>query len=550
MNRLHRFFVVFCLFAMTACAAQPQATPTATAQVLPSPGPLLEPTEASTSTSEPSPTPTPAPESPFTLVKADEQVHAYPGPVHYAGDVLTFEVQAEGLRDGLDVDVTLTLDGGEPRQVNGQWGFNRLIVPLALDTTGLEGSHEVRIQVEQDLGMDVVYPFEVLPAEQRPGQEVGANWESIQIACCTLHYITNTAAARDLETIADHALQAAQDFARVTGVEVQSQLDVYIMDRIWGNGAFAGGDELLMAYTDRYYGPSQGGEGLETVFRHEFTHATGVDASENGFFPFNEGLAVYVAGGHYKPEPLPERGAAMLELGYEAGLDVFPSQHELAYLHGATIMTYIAETYGWKALQEFGSRAAGDPYYDPEQRDPIMQEVFGVSGETFNDEYLAWLNSHEPGEQLSDLRLTIALQDLRRQYQREYAPEPFSLFGRSDETYARPELLPLLIREANAPPNVAVELMIANAQKAIVAGEYERAEMLVEEIRGVLESGEFISPLAYEYASIVRTLSEEGYEGVSLELQEDEAQAQVTRQAPLVEEVTLQKVNGQWQINP
>ena len=550
MNRISCLLVILVLLILTACGAQPQTTPTPTREPLPSPSLSPEPTEAPTSTPDPSPTPTLVPESPFTLEKVDEQARAYPGPVHYAGDVLTFEVQAEGLRDGLDVDVSLTLDGGEPRQVNGQWGFNRLIVPLALDTTGLEGEHEVRIQVQQDMGVDAVYQFEVLPAEERPGQEVGAEWESIQIPCCTLHYITNTAAARDLETITDHAVQAAEDFTQVTGVEVVDQLDVYIMDRIWGNGAFAGGDELLMAYTDRYYGPSQGGEGLETVFRHEFTHATGVDASENGFFPFNEGLAVYVAGGHYKPEPIPERGAALLELGYEAGLDVFPSQHELAYLHGATIMTYIAETYGWEALQEFGSRAAGDPFYDPEQRDQIMQEVFGVSGETFNEDYLAWLQSHEPGEQLDDLRLTIELQDLRRQYQREYAPEPFTLFGRSDETYARPELLPLLIREASAPPNIAIELMIANAQKAIVAEEYERAERLIEEIRGVLESGEFIFPLAYAYASIVQALSEEGYEAVSLELQEDEAHAQVTRQAPLVEEVTLQQVDGEWQINP
>ncbi|MDQ2691579.1 MAG: hypothetical protein M3Y68_06080, partial [Chloroflexota bacterium] len=68
-------------------------------------------------------------------------------------------------------------------------------------------------------------------------------------------------------------------------------------------------------------------------------------------------------------------------------------------------------------------------------------------------------------------------------------------------------------------------------------------------INSVLESGEFTTPLAYEYASIVEALSEAGYEGLSLELQGDEARAQVTREAPVLEEVTLQKVNGEWQIN-
>ena len=55
-----------------------------------------------------------------------------------------------------------------------------LIVPLALNTTGLEGMHEVRIQVQEDMGVDAVYEFDILPAEQRPTQEAEAAWESIQ----------------------------------------------------------------------------------------------------------------------------------------------------------------------------------------------------------------------------------------------------------------------------------------------------------------------------------------------------------------------------------
>ena len=544
MNRIQWLFAIILPLSLIACATKTKAVPAATREITSSPSPAREPTQPATT--EPPPSPTAVLESPFSLARVGDQVQAYPGPLHYAGDVLSFEVPVEGFQEPPDVEVSLTLDGGNTTEVPGRWAFNKLLVPLALDTSSLEGTHEIRIQAPGEPGVDAVYAFEVFPAAGRPQNEIEAAWESIQIPCCTLHYITNTAAARDLETITDHAEQAAEDFTRVTGVEVVDQIDIYIMDRMWGNGAFAGGDELLMAYTDRYYGPSQGGEGLETIFRHEFTHAARVDSSEAGFFPFNEGLAVYVAGGHYKPEPIPERGAAMLELGYEAGLDIFPSQHEVAYLHGATIMTYIVEEYGWEALMEFGRDAAGDVFYDPEQRDPILQEVFGVSSETFDAEYLAWLGSHEPGEQLDDLRLTIALQDLRREYQTEYAPPPFSIFGRSEQTYARPDYLPMLIREAKAPPNVAVELMIANAQKAIVAGEYAAAETLIEAIQGVLDSGEFTSPLAYDYASISLALSGDGYEGLSLDLRGDEATAQVTRAAPSLEQVTLHKVDGEW----
>jgi hypothetical protein len=546
MYRLRWIFTTILMLAISACANETQAIPTATAELIASPRPSKESTQQPAKTLTPSPIP--VLESPFPLIKVSNQVQAYPGPQHYAGDVLTFEVPVQDHREPPEVAVSLTLDGGKTVEVGGQWTLNKLLIPLALDTSSLSGSHEIRIQVAEDSSVDASYQFEVLPADQRPQQEIGAKWESLQISCCTIHYITNTAAARDLEIIADHAQQAADDFALVTGIDVMDQLDIYLMDRMWGNGAFAGQGELLMAYTDRYYGPAQDGTGLETIFRHEFTHAARVDATAEGFFPFNEGLAVYIAGGHYKPEPIPERGAAMLELGYQPTLDSFVQQHEMAYLHGASIMAYIVEEYGWHALMEFGRNASGGRFFDPDQRDQILQDIFGVSSNTFESSYLAWLESHEPGEQIDDLRLTIALQDLRRQYQRDYAPEPASIFGESDEKFARPDYLPMLIRESDSPQNVAAELMIANAQKVIVTGDYDQAESLIEAIRDVLDSGEFTFPLAYDYASVTSALSEKGYEALSLYLRGDEATAQVTRASPSLEQVTLRRVNGEWQI--
>jgi hypothetical protein len=538
------------LLAITACGGGQTEAPTPTiVEPLSTPSLTAEPTQPPTQTLEPSPTPEVL-TSPFSLVKVVDQVQAYPGPRHYAGDVLTFEVPIEGYREPPDVTVTLSLDGEAAVQVPGQWSFNKLLVPLALDTSGMSGAHEVRIQVVEDSTVDAVYQFDVLPSEALPENEIDAQWEILNISCCTLHYITNSAADRDLESIADHAQAAAEDFARVTGIEVLDRLDVYIVDRMWGNGAFGGGGELLVSYTDRYYGPTQDGTGLETLFRHEFTHAMSIDRTAEGFFPFNEGLAVLIAGGHFKPEPIPERGAAMLELGYEVGLDTFPPQHELAYLTGAVFWSYMEEAYGWDTMIEFGQSASGDRYFDPEERERIMQGILGVSSVLFEDNYLTWLSDHEPAMQLDDLRLTVAIQDLRRRYQREYAPEPFSIFGVSVETFGRAGYLPMLIRETNAPSNAAVELMIANTQKAIIAGDYASADALRESIQAVLDSGEFTTPLAHDYASITAVLSGQGYEGLSLELRGDEASVQVTRAAPSVEQVTLQRIDGEWQIIP
>jgi hypothetical protein len=66
----------------------------------------------------------------------------------------------------------------------------------------------------------------------------------------------------------------------------------------------------------------------------------------------------------------------------------------------------------------------------------------------------------------------------------------------------------------------------------------------------VVETGKFVTPIAYEYASIVSALGEAGYQALSLEPQDNEARALVTRAAPVLEELTLERVSGAWQIHP
>src|SRR6185503_4220239 len=137
-----------------------------------------------------------------------------------------------------------------------------------------------------------------------------------------------------------------------------------------------------------------------------------------------EGLAVYIAGGHYKREPFAQRGAALYDLGHSAPVADFIPQHELSYLHAALILTYIVDTYGQEKLWEFLS-ADGD--IPDEQWLPLgdaVQATFGILLSEFDEGFRAWLEKNEPGEQLDDLRLTIELQDARREYQTRYSPQP------------------------------------------------------------------------------------------------------------------------------
>jgi hypothetical protein len=476
-------------------------------------------------------------------------VRAYPGPDHYVGDVLTFEIITDGNFEEL-VAVSMTLDDRTPVEISVTPAFINLALPLALDTTYLSiGRHTVKFTAS-DGHLNETYSFDLLPADQRPANETQASWQVNETACCTLHYISDTAAARDIEFIAEHFQQAARDFSKITGKTIDPKLDVYLIDTMWGNGGFGGNGELVISYTDRYYGPTTDGTGLETLARHEFTHAAGIEPIVTGDgLEFNyEGLALYVAGGHYKPEPLAERGAALFDLGYYVPVGQYSGQHELDYLYAAAMLTYIVETYG---TEEMWNLLAYDDNPGDGQLgsfEAALQASFGISLEEFDQSFRAWLESKDPGPQLDDLQLTIELQDLRREYQETYAPPPSFILAEAADAAARREYLPVVMREARAPANIATELIIAHGQQAIVDGDYSRAEELNKLLADILSTGEFQDPLAKDYLEVVLAAAAAGYEVVELEFQGDRANAKVTNEPPSLIDLVLQKVDGIWQV--
>ncbi|HSL27679.1 MAG TPA: hypothetical protein VK900_00655, partial [Anaerolineales bacterium] len=477
-------------------------------------------------------------------------VRAFPGPEHYAGDVLTFEI-----RSNSDFDETFTvfmaLDNQTPRQVPATvTPFGDVLLSMAFDTSNLPGQHTLKFTTA-DGALNETYFFEVFPADQRPKNEENAEWLTRETDCCTFHYISETAAARDIDFISEHFQQGADDFEAIMQAEIQSKMDVYLIDRILRNGGFGGGGKLLISYTDRYYGPTVGGAGLETLARHEFSHAA--DISLEGITDgvnFNyEGLAVYVAGGHYKPEPLAQRAAALFDLDRSVPINEIILQHELSYLHAAALLTYIADAYGEEKVWEF---LRSDPTQDGQllPLEDAIRLTFGISLEDFDQGFQAWMEKNDPGEQLDDLRLTIELQELRREYQDAYAAQPLFIQLEEVDAVARPEYLPIVMREARAPTNIAVELMIAHGQQAIIDGDYTRAAELNKTLATIIDTGEFEAPLAGEYLDVVLAAADAGYEIVNLDLEGDRASARATVEPPALVELELQNLNGTWQILP
>ena len=225
--------------------------------------------------------------------------------------------------------------------------------------------------------------------------------------------------------------------------------------------------------------------------------------------------------------------------------------HQLAYLYPAAMLTYIVETYGMDTLWKF---LAPEVEVAAEEFIPLEDAIefsMGISQREFDADFRAWLEAQDPGEQLDDLRLTIRLQDLRRQYQDTYSPPPFFLLGSAAEAVARPEYLTTVIREARAPENIAIELLIANAQKAIITGEYAEAETLIASLEAVLTAQSFDDALANEYYSITLALAEAGYEAQALNIQGETASVQVTNSSDSnLLTLELQKTNTAWEIMP
>jgi hypothetical protein len=212
------------------------------------------------------------------------------------------------------------------------------------------------------------------------------------------------------------------------------------------------------------------------------------------------------------------------------------------------VVNFVVDEYGWDTFLQFRDAAVFDNFFDVSQMDPVIQQVFGISLADFQSAYLAWLTAVDAGEQTVDLQLTIDLQALRRDYQRRFAPQPEFIFGIAESSYALPSAMPSLVREANAPANQALELMIADGQRAITAGDYALAQLLVDAVRDAMSTGAFTMPLGSYYAAAVETLAAAGYETMQVTIADGEASALVSANAPELSEVRLELQGEVWVI--
>ncbi len=485
-----------------------------------------------------------APIPDLTLTRSDIQL--YPVPAIYDGDRVTFQLlpfvpESIPLQD---VIVQIMVDGSvihEDTLARRNWaGQAQGIYEWVWDTAGQTGEHTVTLTLDP---ADSIYSgdedpennsvsFTVTVNDQAllPPTVVDATWTTTESDCCTLHAVSGTAAARDAYMLADMVDTAVAEAVSRLNEPVNRRLNIYFTDRVIGQGGFAGAD-MVIAYVDRQYT----GGNLHELLVHEAVHVIDRQFAPQRIQFLAEGIAVWAAGGHYKPENLTERAAALLQLGKYIPLDrlisdFYPVQHEVGYLEAAGFTTYLIDQYGWARFRNFYvNTTAGDGVNDAAAVDANLQLTYNKTLPEMETEWLAYLQNQPVSETaVADLATTIRFYDIMRHYQLLYDPSahflsawlPYPQEVREQGNTAD------LTRHPETAVNIALEAMLLNAAGDLEAGNYTRANVLLDSIARVLDNnGAFIDPVASSYLQIVEKAQLLGYIVQRIEMNEATAVA-------------------------
>jgi hypothetical protein len=544
---------------------QPEVTSTVLPIQIPSPVASLSPTPKA-------PTNTPAPGGTSASDNKGFTVLYHPDDVLYVGDQLSLEVISPPGLDVKDADLQVQVDSPGGPSLGpvkfGAWGIagrDQATLLWAWNTKGQDpGPHTLTFTVEPQ-GITWTEQVNLLPASAMPPDEASAQWASTQTQCCTVFYITNTASERDLPELSNTIDAQAQDVTEKMGTDFTQPITITLLPRLLGNGGFTS-TEISVSYLDRNYSSTS----WAMVVHHEMVHA--LDGELGGDFRptiFVEGLAVYLTGGHYEPEPLMPRAAALLSAYLNEYIPLktladnfYASQHEIGYLEAGSLVEYMVNTYGWEAYSSF--------YRDihnkegESQSDSInhaLQDHFSISLSQLEQNFLAALNNEPDTAQWADnVRLTVDYYETMRRYQQLLDPSAYfaTAWLLDNKTMRERGIVADYLRHPHTPTNLAIETMLITAGKQMQAQDYSDETQTLQVISFVLNgiqqaaSAPFsVSPLASSYFSISGILQQQGFEVQSITISDNSASTEVTTSTgPDLIPIDLQLNDGQWSIIP
>ncbi len=421
----------------------------------------------------------------------------------FVGDVLSFEVLAPpGYQPPPDGSPTVRLQvlAGDrptweaPLQVHGIEGYWAAVFPWVWATRGVApGAYTVvaYLDAEEVLRQTIT----LAPAAARPWWETGVAWRTAAWPVAEVTFFSRTAAARDLPLVRSALEDARRGLAQPEGFPQTPQpVPLVLMPRLLGQGGFTSG-HIWFTYTDRDATASY----FPILARHELVHW--LDRQREARYRslmLVEGLAVYLAGGHYKPEPLAPRAAALLLLEEYIPLTTladgyfYDYQHEIAYLEAGALVEYMVQRWGWPAFAGF--------YWglDPDLADgagPIfdanLQQHFGLSLARLDADFRRYLAAQpDAAAWADDVRLTVAIFEALRRYQRQMDPSAY--YGTAWlPDLGRMQSAGAVADAVRGPATVAhatVELLLQEAHVALAAGDVARAQANVAAVQALLDA--------------------------------------------------------------
>lgn len=382
--------------------------------------------------------------------------------------------------------------------------------------------------------------------------EQNAVWLTTETSCCTLHVVKGTAAERDLAQLSAAVETAVQQAATRLDVQPAQKLDIYLVDRVIGQGGYAG-YAIVISYLDRSYANN----GFHYVMTHEAVHILDRQFAPERINFLAEGLAVWASDGHYKLENIDQRSAALMTSGHYIPLaqlidNFYPVQHEIGYLEAAGLVKFLIDNYGWLRFRDFYSDVtAEDATTLSAAVDLNLQQHFATTLADLEARWLAYLAGLPPDPAATnDLLTTIRFYNIMRRYQQLYDPAAYFLTAwlPHPETLEQEGNPADLTRHPEAEINVVLEVMLYAADTALRNGHFEQANILLDSITRVMDNGgTFVDPLARTYLDVVQAAAEGGYEVQQITLDGDRATVRATKEnTAALTLLTVVLSGGEW----
>jgi hypothetical protein len=435
-------------------------------------------------------------------------VRIHPDGKLYVGDQVSFEViiPPDRIASAQKVQVRLGQDplkliAEAPTAPFGIGGRMQATMSWAWDTSSLEAGDYALTFTAEPGGDTWTETVSLLPQRSLPGAEKEAKWATARSACCTINYITGTAAERDLPDLLKLADEQAQDAEQRMGVQASEPITITLLPRLLGQGGFAN-NAINVSYLDRNY--SAGDIGI--ILHHEMIHI--LDYRLGGELRpslLTEGLAVYMTGGHFKQEALLPRAAALLDQagstelpglgGYiplkELADHFYAAQHETGYIEGGALVTYMVERRGWEAFSAFYRDIHPQPSgSQAEAIEASLSKHFNLTLADLEAGFLERLRQ-EPVEAgtLEDVRQTVSYYDTVRRYQELLDPSAYYMTAWLPDPgeMQRRGIVADYLRQPVEPANLALETLLAETGAALKQEKYAEVERNLDAVNNVLD---------------------------------------------------------------